>query len=72
LPDSDYNAIKKGNLSRWGIAALPLGLLLGFIIGIALGNAVVGVAIGAALGFAAAASLLAAVVVFRSTDMPKS
>lgn len=72
MADKDYNALKIKRLSRWGIGALPLGLLLGFIVGILLGNAVIGVAIGAALGFGGAAALLAAVVVFRSTDLTKS
>jgi uncharacterized membrane protein len=71
LTDSGYKAIKKRNLSRWGIAAVPLGLLLGLVVGISFGNAAIGVAIGAALGFGAAVSLLAAVVVFRSAEKPE-
>lgn len=72
MADKDYNALKIKRLSRWGIAALPLGVLLGFVVGLSLGNVVIGVAIGAALGFGGAAALLAAVVVFRSTELPKS
>lgn len=69
---ANRNDAKRRNLSRWGIAALPLGLVLGLILGLVFGDAVVGVLIGAALGFGGAASLLAAVVVFRSTEVPKS
>lgn len=69
---SDDNASKIRNLSRWAVAALPMGLLLGLIVGISFGNAAIGVAIGAALGFGGAALLLAAVIVFRSTEMSKS
>ena len=72
MTPTDSKLAKIRNLSRWGIAALPLGLILGLIVGISFGNAAVGVAIGAALGFGGAALLLAAVVVFRSTEMPKS
>jgi len=71
LTDSDYNAIKKRTLSRWGLAAVPLGILLGLVVGISFGNAIIGVAIGTALGFGAAVSLLAAVVVFCSTEIPE-
>jgi len=72
LATSDYSAAKLKSLSRWGIAALPLGLLAGLIVGMSFGNVAVGVAIGAALGFCGAALLLAAAVVFRSTEMSKS
>lgn len=54
------------------MAALPLGLIVGFIVGLSFGNVAIGVAIGAALGFGGAALLLAAVIVFRSTEMSKS
>jgi len=45
--------------------------LLGLVVGISFGNAIIGVAIGTALGFGAAVSLLAAVVVFCSTEIPE-
>jgi len=72
LANSEQNITKIRRLSRWGMAALPLGLIVGFIVGLSFGNVAIGVAIGAALGFGGAALLLAAVIVFRSTEMSKS
>jgi hypothetical protein len=66
---SNNNVSKIRNFSRWGIAALPLGMFLGLVAGLSLGNVAIGIAIGTALGFGGAALLLAAVVVFRSTEM---
>jgi len=68
LSNSHAGRKKPGNWSRWGITALPAGLIAGFIVGIFFGNAAIGVAIGAALGFGAAASLFAAAVAFGNSD----
>jgi hypothetical protein len=68
LSNSHAGRKKPGNWTRWGIAALPAGLIAGFVIGIFFGNATIGVAIGAALGFGAATSLFAAAVAFGNSD----
>ena len=68
MPDNHVGTKKSGSWSRWGMAALPAGLLAGLVAGIFFGNAAIGVAIGAALGFGAAASLFAAAVAFGNSD----
>jgi hypothetical protein len=72
VPGIDGSTRKPRNWARWGIAALPMGLILGVVAGLYFGNVAIGVAIGAALGFGGAASLFAAAVAFSSNEGPGS
>jgi hypothetical protein len=70
MAGDDSAGKKPRHWARWGVIAVPLGLLLGLIMGVYLGNAAIGIAIGAAVGFGAAAALFAASVAFRSSSGP--
>lgn len=68
MTSSDKSKGQKSSLSRWGIAALPTGLLAGGFIGAAFGNALIGLLIGMGIGVGVAVLLLAANFVFRPSN----
>jgi len=57
-------------ISRWGIAALPLsvfvGIVLGAVVGAAMAHVGIGVAIGAGFGIGIGVGVTVAIFVFRS------
>jgi uncharacterized membrane protein len=68
MTSKDKSKGQKSSLSRWGIAALPTGMLAGGLIGAAFGNPLIGIMIGMGVGVGVAVSLLAANFVIRSLN----
>src|SRR5256885_16895873 len=63
-------------ISRWGIAALPLsvfvGIVLGAVVGAAMAHVGIGVAIGAGFGVGVGVAVTVAVFLFGSSEPPGS
>ena len=63
-------------ISRWGIAALPLSVFVGIVLGAVAGAAVahigIGIAIGAGFGVGIGVAVTVAIFVFRSSEPPGS
>lgn len=63
-------------ISRWGIAALPLSVFVGIVLGAVVGAAVahvgIGIAVGAGFGVGVGVAVTVAIFVFRSSEPPGS